>query len=80
MVPEFNPFKYNSFQVNGARQSYLVTQARQEQITRLAGAICLDRLAPVLTFQSAIGFTVSTRAIVSASYALLRMSSNPFFP
>jgi hypothetical protein len=26
IVPEFNPFKYNSFPVNGARQSWRVTQ------------------------------------------------------
>jgi alpha-beta hydrolase superfamily lysophospholipase len=31
----------------------------------------LDRLAPLLTFQSVIDFTVSTQAIVSALYAQL---------
>ena len=71
VVPEFNPFKYNSFPVNGARQSYLVTQALQQQITRLAREKRLDRLAPLLTFQSIIDFTVSTRAIISALYAQL---------
>ena len=29
-IPEFNPFKYNSFPVNGARQSYLLTDALQQ--------------------------------------------------
>ena len=29
VVPEFNPFKYNSFPVNGARQSYRLTDALQ---------------------------------------------------
>jgi alpha-beta hydrolase superfamily lysophospholipase len=71
IVPEFNPFKYNSFPVNGARQSYLVTQALQQQITRLAREKRLDRLAPFLTFQSIIDFTVSTRAIISSLYAQL---------
>ena len=37
VVPEFNPFKYNSFPVNGARQSYRLTEALQAQIAR-AGA------------------------------------------
>lgn len=68
ILPEFNPFKYNSFPVNGARQSYLLTSALQEQITRLARERRLDRLAPVLTFQSAIDFTVSTRAIITSLY------------
>jgi len=71
VVPEFNPFKYNSFPVNGARQSHLVTQALQEQIARLADARRLDALAPVLTFQSVVDFTVSTRAIITNVYARL---------
>ena len=70
-MPEFNPFKYNSFPVNGGRQSYLLTNTLLQQITRLARENRLDRLAPVLTFQSVIDFTVSTRAVVSALYALL---------
>jgi alpha-beta hydrolase superfamily lysophospholipase len=57
--------------VNGARQSYLLTNALQQQITRLARERRLDRLAPLLTFQSVIDFTVSTRAIVTALYAQL---------
>jgi alpha-beta hydrolase superfamily lysophospholipase len=71
ILPEFNPFKYNSFPVNGARQSHRLTVALQQQITRLAGEHRLDRLAPVLTFQSVLDFTVSTRAIVDALYAYL---------
>lgn len=74
VVPEFNPFKYNSFPVNGARQTSLLSDALQQQITRLAREKRLDRLAPLLTFQSVIDFTVSTRAIVSALYA--RLPSN----
>jgi alpha-beta hydrolase superfamily lysophospholipase len=71
VVPEFNPFKYNSFPVNGARQSYRLTDALQSQIQRLARAGQLGGLPPVLTFQSVIDFTVSTPAILTALYALL---------
>ena len=70
-VPEFNPFKYNSFPVNGARQSFLVTQALQAQLVRYEREGKLDRLPPILTFQSVMDFTVSTPAIVSALYARL---------
>ncbi len=35
-MPEFNPFKYNSFPVNGARQSYRLTHAIQQQVRQLA--------------------------------------------
>ena len=71
IVPEFNPFKYNSFPVNGARQSYRLTQALQQQIQRDARDGRLSGLAPVLTFQSVMDFTVSTRAIVTALYMQL---------
>jgi alpha-beta hydrolase superfamily lysophospholipase len=71
ILPEFNPFKYNSFPVNGARQSYRLTQALQEQIRRLARADRLAGLPPVLTFQSVVDFTVSTRAIIASLYAHL---------
>jgi alpha-beta hydrolase superfamily lysophospholipase len=71
ILPEFNPFKYNSFPVNGARQSWQLTQALQRQILRLARAGQLVELPPILTFQSIIDFTVSTRAIVSSLYAHL---------
>jgi len=71
VVPEFNPFKYNSFPVNGAVQSYLLTQVVQRQIAQLSRAGRLSQLAPILTFQSVMDFTVSTSAIISALYAHL---------
>jgi alpha-beta hydrolase superfamily lysophospholipase len=71
VLPEFNPFKYNSFPVNGARQSFRLTDALQAQIQRLARAGKLGELPPVLTFQSVIDFTVSTPAILTALYANL---------
>ncbi len=71
VVAEFNPFKYNSFPVNGARQSYRLTDALQAQIQRLSRTGMLDKLPPVLTFQSVIDFTVSTPAILTALYDFL---------
>jgi len=71
IVPEFNPFKYNSFPINGARQTHRLTTALQERIARSARTGALDRLPPVLTFQSVVDFTVSTPAILSALYAHL---------
>jgi alpha-beta hydrolase superfamily lysophospholipase len=71
LVPEFIPFKYNSFPVNGARQSYRLTAALQRQILRRARDGRLDGLAPVLTFQSVMDFTVSTPAVLSALYVHL---------
>jgi alpha-beta hydrolase superfamily lysophospholipase len=71
VVPEFNPFKYNSFPVNGARQSFRLTNALEAQIQHLARASRLGGLPPVITFQSVIDFTVSTQAILTGLYAYL---------
>ncbi|MEE3651164.1 MULTISPECIES: alpha/beta hydrolase [unclassified Brenneria] len=71
ILPEFNPFKYNSFPVNGARQSWLLTHELQRQLTRKAQNHMLEHLPPVLTFQSVMDFTVSTRAVISSFYNLL---------
>ncbi|QJP14063.1 alpha/beta hydrolase [Starkeya sp. ORNL1] len=71
VIPEFNPFKYNSFPVNGAVQSHRLTQALQATIASHAAAGKLGDLPPALTFQSVMDFTVSTRAIITAFYGLL---------
>ncbi len=66
--PEFNPFKYNSFPVQAARESYALTRDVQRAIERARGNGSLARIAPVLTFQSVVDFTVSTPAIIRALY------------
>lgn len=71
IVPEFNPFKYNSFPVNGAQQSWSLTQALQEQILRVAADGRMNELPPTITFQSVADFTVSTSAIISSFYVHL---------
>lgn len=71
VVPEYNPFKYNSFPVNAARQSWLLTQALQSQIVQQSRRGKLAALPPVLTFQSITDATVSTAAVVNALYRYL---------
>lgn len=64
ILPEFNPFKYNSFPTNGALQSYLLTVAVQARITAARARGRLDRLPPILAFQSVLDSTVSSAAVV----------------
>ncbi|WP_137124294.1 carboxylesterase [Roseomonas sp. HF4] len=71
LQPEFNPFKYNSFPVNAARQTHRLTAALQARLDRLAAAGRLGGLPPVLTFQSVVDATVSTPAVLSHLYARL---------
>jgi len=68
VLPEFNPFKYNSFPVNGARQSYRLTDALGTQMSLARREGRLTALPPILTFQSVIDFTVSTQAVLSGLY------------
>jgi alpha-beta hydrolase superfamily lysophospholipase len=68
IMPEFIPFKYNSFPVNGARQSHRLTMALQAQMRRQAADGRLASLPPILTFQSVVDFTVSTRAVIAALF------------
>jgi hypothetical protein len=68
VLPEYNPFKYNSFPVNAARQSSQVVRAVQEEFISVAKKGLLDKLPPVLTFQSVLDATVSTRAVVDSLY------------
>lgn len=69
--PEFNPFKFNSFPVNAARQSHLLTSALQQRLLQHARANRWQGMPPVLTFQSTLDATVSSQAVIDALYAQL---------
>lgn len=71
ILPEFNPFKYNSFPVNAARQSYLLTQAVQEALRAQSNSGSIGRFPPVLTFQSVLDHTVLTSAVISSLHGVL---------
>ncbi|MBB4865024.1 alpha-beta hydrolase superfamily lysophospholipase [Pseudomonas nitritireducens] len=68
VLPEFNPFKYNSFPVAAARQTVELTDAVQKGLDASQRNGGLQRLPPILTFQSLADSTVSTPAVVSSLY------------
>ena len=68
VVPEYNPFKYNSFPANAALQSWRLSSDVQAQILRVGEAGRLKELPPVLAFQSVVDATVSTDAVVHALF------------
>lgn len=68
ILPEFNPYKYNSFPANGAVQSYLLTARLRARIAARAAGGSLARLPPLLTFQSVLDSTVSSAAVVHALF------------
>jgi hypothetical protein len=74
VLPEYNPFKYNSFPANGGYQSHLVTRELDRQLARAEQNESLRRFPPVLTFQSVVDATVVTGAVVDRFYD--RLPSN----
>ena len=74
VLPEYNPFKYNSFPANAGYQSHLLTGELDRQIARAQQQNVLDRFPPVLTFQSIVDSTVVTGAVVDGLYD--RLPSN----
>jgi alpha-beta hydrolase superfamily lysophospholipase len=76
VLPEFNPFKYNSFPVNGAVQSFQLTTALQAQTRKLQNDGRLAEMPPVLTFHSLLDSTVSTAAVVHELYDRLPASGS----
>jgi alpha-beta hydrolase superfamily lysophospholipase len=69
--PEFNPYKYNSFPINGGWQSWRLTESLSVQLERQRAAGTLAKLPPVLTFHSVLDTTVLTDAVVRRLYERL---------
>ncbi|HTU68249.1 MAG TPA: alpha/beta hydrolase [Steroidobacteraceae bacterium] len=77
VLPEYNPIKYNSFPVNGARQSSQLVRSLDAELARYVGHADLVDLPPVLTFQSALDSTVSVSAVFDGLYARLPAVDKP---
>ena len=65
VLPEYNPFKYNSFPVRAARESYLVTSDLQEAMAAVEQRHAMQQLPPILAFQSVVDDTVSAPAVMT---------------
>lgn len=71
VVPEYNPYKYNSFPVHAARESARIAERLDAALAAHAADGTLSRLPPTLAFQSIADATVSTRAVSERLYARL---------
>ncbi|MCA8981972.1 MAG: alpha/beta fold hydrolase [Planctomycetes bacterium] len=64
--PEYDPYKYNSFSVNAGDQVYELTVSVDERLARLSNdAGVVVGMPPILSFQSLVDATVSTRAVIA---------------
>jgi alpha-beta hydrolase superfamily lysophospholipase len=71
VVPEYNPFKYNSFPANAGYQTSLITRQIHADLARVFAAGKGSALPPILTFLSIVDATVSAPAVVHALYERL---------
>ena len=70
IIPEYDPYKYGSFAVNAGDQVYRLTveiQSLMNQHSKKA----LEKIPPILAFQSVVDNTVSTPALVQGLFASL---------
>jgi alpha-beta hydrolase superfamily lysophospholipase len=61
---EYDPFKYGSFPINAATQSYRLTEEIKADLDRLSARGALAELPPILAFQSVADATVSAEAVI----------------
>ncbi|MBL8223950.1 MAG: alpha/beta hydrolase [Chromatiales bacterium] len=71
VLPEFDPYKFNSFPVNATRQVNGAVNALQARLDAAASDGRLGDLPPVVTWQSAIDSTVGSRGAVNGLYGRL---------
>ena len=63
LIPEYDPYKYNSFPVRAGREIYTLTQVIDERLTRLAAHGPVRGFPRTLVFQSLVDATVSPPAV-----------------
>jgi len=66
--PEYDPFKYNSFPLNAAEQSYRLAKKIRKMLRQGHLDGNLSEMPPVLTFQSIVDSTVIGEATVNELY------------
>lgn len=71
IVPEYDPYKYNSFPVNAAEQVYAITKAIAEKLAVPNAAPASAEFPPILAFQSVADATVSAPAVIAAYFHAL---------
>jgi len=71
ILPEYDPFKYQSFALNAGKVAHSLTAEVQSQITELGPTGALERLPPLLAFQSVVDATVSAPALVEGLFERL---------
>jgi len=76
VLPEFDPYKYNSFTANAGDVVHRLTRSVDKRVAARAKASPGDVLPPILVFKSTVDDTVTTEAVVDRLLALLPRDRN----
>jgi alpha-beta hydrolase superfamily lysophospholipase len=71
VLPEYDPYKYNSFTKNAGRQISLLISQIYADIDSLQQSGDARQLPPIISFQSLVDATVSTTDLVDKLYAVI---------
>jgi len=71
VLPEYDPYKYNSFPVNAAQQIYTLTKVVQRTLDAEGQSGRLGQMPRVIAFQSIVDATVTAREVVRGLLARL---------
>ncbi len=75
VLPEYDPFKYNSFAINAGDLVYQLTLEIQHQLDSLDPDQLLQ-IPPILAFQSLVDATVSTPELVAGLFNRLKVGDH----
>jgi alpha-beta hydrolase superfamily lysophospholipase len=71
VLPEFDPYKYNSFATNASDVVHRLTRSVDRRLAARSGKNTNSMLPPILAFKSTVDATVTTEAVVDNLLALL---------
>lgn len=74
--PEYDPFRYHSFTKNAAYQIHKLTLKVRSQINNLKKSGRIQKLPPIMTFNSIVDSTVLTEATIYGLYNKLDVKGN----
>ena len=71
VIPEFDPYKYNSFATNAGDQVHRITRAVTRRVAQRTKSDLDDDLPPIIVFKSTVDATVTTDAVIDDLLARL---------
>lgn len=76
VLPEYDPYKYNSFPKASGEQSYVLTKTIRKGLNSMAKKGTASRFPPTLAFQSLVDSTVRADAVVTDLFENINSADN----